>query len=131
MAKKIAKEEMIVDQTTIRDYELVLILPPTASEKGEETLATIKKWLGKDGQIADVQSWGKRPLAYPIAKQTEGIYLFANIAMMPGSLQNLSNKMRMEDTILRHIFLLKKVKKEKLSTKEKGKESSPPKDVKK
>ena len=60
-------------------YETVFILSTKLGE--DDTAAMIEKFkalISKHGEVESVDEWGKRHLAYPIAKQTEGYYTLIN-----------------------------------------------------
>ena len=60
----------------MRPYEIMVILDPTLDERTvAPSLETFLNVIRKDGGTVDkVDIWGKRRLAYEIAKHAEGIY---------------------------------------------------------
>ena len=64
-----------------RTYELALVLDPSLSD--EEVAAMVDEYksmvTGSGATISREESWGKRKLAYPIKKLTEGRYVFLYI----------------------------------------------------
>ena len=48
-----------------------------------------------------VDIWGKRRLAYPIAKKEEGIYAVVNLECEHPSVSELDRRLNLNDTILR------------------------------
>jgi small subunit ribosomal protein S6 len=62
----------------LRDYETVIIwsasIPEGDIEKGHDSVVEIIK--GDGGTYTGSDKWSRRILAYPIKKQTEGIYHF-------------------------------------------------------
>ena len=60
----------------MRPYELMVILDPTLDERTvAPSLETFLNVVRKDGgTVEKVDIWGKRRLAYEIAKHAEGIY---------------------------------------------------------
>ena len=62
----------------MRDYETVVIwnasIPEVELEKEHDRVVEIIK--GNKGEYKGSDKWGRRMLAYPIKKQTEGIYHF-------------------------------------------------------
>ena len=70
-------------------YETVFILSTKLGE--DDTAAMIEKFkalISKHGEVESVDEWGKRHLAYPIAKQTEGYYTSDQLQELPNSLRN-------------------------------------------
>lgn len=104
-------------------YELTLILPTTATAaESEKVEKQIGQWIGKDGSLTVVEKREKQPLAYPIKKQTEGVYLFTTVQMNTDKAKEVIDKLQQSDAVLRHLLLRTKVvKKEKQKkTKKKG-----------
>ena len=56
-------------------YETLFVLHPELPEaQVRETIDRVRRLIeGMDGQIAEVQDWGMRDLAYPIRKQSPGL----------------------------------------------------------
>ena len=71
----------------MRPYELMVILDPEIDERTvAPSLDTFLKVIRKDGGSIDkVDIWGKRRLAYEIAKKTEGIYAVVNFKAEPAT----------------------------------------------
>lgn len=55
------------------------------------------------GQIEKIDRWGRRPLAYPVEKHTEGNYVLVNFLANPESLKELERTYLINQTILRFI----------------------------
>lgn len=53
------------------------------------------------GQIEKIDKWGKRPLAYPVEKFTEGNYVHVNFMANPETLKELERTYLINQTILR------------------------------
>ncbi|MDT5119128.1 MAG: small subunit ribosomal protein, partial [Mycobacterium sp.] len=65
----------------MRPYEIMVILDPTLDERTvAPSLETFLNVVRKDGGTVDkVDIWGKRRLAYEIAKHAEGIYVVVDL----------------------------------------------------
>ena len=63
----------------MRHYELMVILDPSLDERTvQPSLETFLNVIRKDGgSVEKIDIWGKRRLAYEIAKNAEGIYAVA------------------------------------------------------
>ena len=59
----------------LRDYEIVWILGGGAGEKeGNASVERVRSLVDSlGGKVGEVNPWGKRNLAYPIEKETEGL----------------------------------------------------------
>jgi len=94
----------------MQSYDVVMVVRPDTDEKQDEV--KLKELLAKSGfAVGDFSSWGKRKLAYPIKKQTEGFYFAAVISAdtKSGSPRDLLSRFKLDETMLRSLI----VKKEK------------------
>ena len=90
-----------------RQYELVYIVSPTASEDAVADLHTqIESVVSRfDGQLEKTEHWGRRKLAYEIDRFKEGIYV---LELMNGSgemVAEISRRLRVADAVLRHLVV--------------------------
>ena len=67
----------------MRTYELAIVADPRLSEEEFVALVDETKQLvsSRGGELVREESWGKRKLAYPIEKLTEGRYTFLHLQM--------------------------------------------------
>ena len=84
-------------------YELMVILDPGIDER---TVApSIDQFLGvirnADGEVQGVDIWGKRRLAFEIAKKAEGIYAVVNMTATPALAKELDRQLGLNEAILR------------------------------
>lgn len=92
-------------------YETVLILSTNLGEEG--TAAMIQKFkdlIGANGTIENVDEWGKRRLAYPIAKQPEGYYVLIDFKSSPEFTAELDRIYKITDGVLRSLIIKKEMK---------------------
>ncbi len=91
----------------MRTYELVFIVDPRVSDEDVVTLIQEYKQMISAGgsEISTEENWGRRKLAYPIEKLTEGKYVFLGITSQNGktSLPEVEHRMRQNDKILRYL----------------------------
>lgn len=86
-------------------YELVYIVRPTLDE---QALATITEKVDKfitaaGGEIIKREDWGKRRLAFPIAKFTEGFYSVLQINLAPTAVRQLERNLKLAEDVLRYL----------------------------
>jgi small subunit ribosomal protein S6 len=88
----------------VRTYEVMLILPADADDKVIGTATDrISQVLGqRGGEIAKVDRWGKRRLAYEIARQTEGFYLIVEGRAEPETIEELDRVLGLADEVIRY-----------------------------
>lgn len=96
----------------MRDYELVLIISPDLDLDGQKkVLAKIKKEIEEvKGKVVKETEWGKKELAYPIAKKTSGRFLLLEVSLPEGEIKDLDPKFRNQEGILRHLLVRKENK---------------------
>ena len=91
----------------MRNYELALVLVPSLNE--EEKVAQLEKVkeliVRFGGEIANVDDWGKRKLAYEIAKQREGFYYFINFNSETTAPAEVESRLRITETVLRYLIV--------------------------
>ena len=98
----------------INSYETVFILSTKLGEEGAAAVVEkFKKLINKHGTVESVDDWGKRRLAYPIQKQTEGYYTLINFKSAPAFTAELDRVFKITDGVLRSLIVKKEVKNEK------------------
>jgi small subunit ribosomal protein S6 len=90
---------------TARKYETIYILKPgTANEGVAEVNARIKGVIeGMGGKIVKVDNWGKRRMAYEVAKERKGIYLYWQYLGSPGVVEETERNLRLLDNVIRYL----------------------------
>lgn len=90
----------------MRNYESVIIVRPGAAGEAELT-AVIDKYSGvisdHQGEIAGVDRWGLKKLAYPISKETQGVYLLFRFTCAPDGIKEMERLLRIDDRILKFL----------------------------
>ena len=91
----------------MRKYETIFILHPSLDE--EAVKANIEKFKGViengGGTDENVDFWGKRKLAYEIAKVNEGFYTLINFEANTELPIELDRVFRITDGVIRHIVV--------------------------
>ena len=89
---------------TAREYEPIYILRPnTANEAVAEVNTRIKGVIeSMGGKVLKVDNWGKRRLAYEVAKERKGIYLYWRYLATSGVVEELERNLRMLDSVIRY-----------------------------
>ncbi|OKL48559.1 30S ribosomal protein S6 [Boudabousia liubingyangii] len=87
----------------MRHYELMVILDPEVDERtvapSMEKLLTVVTSNG--GSVENLDVWGKRRLAYPILKKTEGIYVVIDMTTTPEHAAELDRQLNLNETVMR------------------------------
>ncbi|MBA4021188.1 MAG: 30S ribosomal protein S6 [Gordonia sp.] len=87
----------------MRHYELMVILDPNLDERTvAPSLDTFLNVIRQDGgNVAGVDVWGKRRLAYEILKHTEGIYAVVDLNAEPQTVTELDRQLKLNESVLR------------------------------
>jgi small subunit ribosomal protein S6 len=90
---------------TAREYETIYILRPNTPNEGvSEVNNRIKGVIeGMGGKVIKVDNWGKRRLAYEVAKERKGIYLYWLYLAQPGVVEETERNLRMLDPVIRYL----------------------------
>ena len=90
---------------TSREYETIYILRPNTPNEGVAEVNTRIKGVieGMGGKIIKVDNWGKRRLAYEVAKERKGIYLYWQYLAQPGVVEETERNLRMLDSVIRYL----------------------------
>ena len=87
-------------------YELLLIITPDYDESEAEALTDqVKGIIENGGTLLKVDPWGKKRLAYPIRKRSEGYYVLYIFESAPSFVAQLSQSLRVIETILRYMVV--------------------------
>ncbi len=90
-----------------RTYELMVIVksdfPVEDTKKRDELLAT----LVKGATFKEITLLGKKALAYPIKKQTEGIYIVATLEGSSIRTRDLETEVKLGTDIIRYQLIQK------------------------
>ncbi|MEY3476872.1 MAG: hypothetical protein RLY65_1272 [Pseudomonadota bacterium] len=88
----------------MRHYEIVLIIHPDQSEQVPAMVERYKTMVeSQQGKIHRIEDWGRRQLAYAIAKMPKAHYVMLNLECSPACLAELENAFRFNDAVLRHM----------------------------
>jgi small subunit ribosomal protein S6 len=58
-----------------------------------------------DGVIDKVDEWGRRKLAYPIEKQTDGVYTFITFTSASSAPAEIESRLRLQENVLRYLII--------------------------
>ena len=91
-------------------YEAVIILNPNLSTKVDDFLKDFDKLLTDNSfNILKTEDVGRRQLAYSIANHNKGHYILFNLEGDPSKLLEIETKIKYNESIIRHLFLVVKV----------------------
>jgi small subunit ribosomal protein S6 len=90
----------------MRHYEVVFIVHP---DQSEQVPAMIERYramaTANGGHIHRLEDWGRRQMAYPIAKVHKAHYVLMNIECDAAALGELEHAFKFNDAVLRHLIV--------------------------
>ncbi len=91
----------------MHEYELVVVMNPDIAE--EDVPAAIERVTSavtsRGGEVVEVTPWGRRKLAYPIGRHTEGNYVLTQMRLDPERAHELEGGFAISDDIVRHLLI--------------------------
>jgi small subunit ribosomal protein S6 len=93
--------------STTRQYELVYIVTPDASDQEVTDLHTqIEQIVQRfSGNLDKTENWGRRKLAYEIGHHREGNYVVETITGSGELMQEIDRRLRVIDQVIRHLVV--------------------------
>ena len=93
--------------STNRQYELVYIVTPEASEQEVADLHTqIEQIVQRfHGTFDKTENWGRRKLAYEIGHHREGTYVVETISGSGELMKEIDRRLRVIDQVIRHLIV--------------------------
>ncbi|HET7921762.1 MAG TPA: 30S ribosomal protein S6 [Gammaproteobacteria bacterium] len=90
----------------MRHYEIVFLVHPDQSEQVPAMTERYRSMIeGEGGKIHRLEDWGRRQLAFPIAKMHKAHYVLMNIECGQATLDELVGAFRFNDAVLRHMVM--------------------------
>ena len=92
----------------MRRYEMVVIITPDVADDDMQDAVErlIRRPIeGEGGTIDEVDTWGRRKLAYPIQKHVEGNYVLTQLQMDPGNTTGLERGLQISEEVLRYLLI--------------------------
>jgi small subunit ribosomal protein S6 len=89
----------------VTTYEILLLLDPEQAEARQDgVVARTRELVEKNGGTwHSHDAWGRRRLAYPIARKEEGVYHLVVFDAEAATLEEISRVLKIEDAVLRHM----------------------------
>ncbi len=89
----------------MRTYEVVFIIRPDVPEAEIDALLEPLQQAVRDahGQMTKVEKWGKRPLAYRVARQREGYFVFFELEGMGEALRELERRLKVAEPVMKFL----------------------------
>ncbi len=86
-------------------YEIAVLYDPDLEVDLEKATSRVEKILTDNGaKITNTDNWGKRKLAYQIAKHDMAIYVFYTVEMPGANVQKLESVLNITDEVIRFLI---------------------------
>jgi len=92
----------------VREYETIYILKPDVARDAQEKIATrLTEVLSREnGKLTQIENWGRRALAYPVAKQRRGVYVYLKYLGGGGLVSEIERNLRLIDDVIKYQTVL-------------------------
>lgn len=89
------------------NYEMMVILSPDIiDDEVPQAVEKVAGFISKAGGSApEVDHWGRRKMAYPIKKFTEGNYVLTRFELDPASVKDMEDRFQFSGEIIRHLLV--------------------------
>ena len=92
----------------MRHYEIVVMVHPDQSEQVPAMLERYKSMVEADGgKVHRLEDWGRRQLAYPVAKLHKAHYVLMNVECSDAALGELESSFKFNDAVVRKLVVRK------------------------
>ena len=91
-----------------RMYDLVFIcLPATPEEEIAKIISTLEHTtVEHGGKVEKVEKWGQRKMAYRVAKQREGFYVYMGLRSSQGEvIKELERRLKVSDVVIKYMTI--------------------------
>jgi small subunit ribosomal protein S6 len=90
----------------MRQYEVAVVLRADLSDEDRSAqVDVVTNWITTmGGTVAQVDHWGRRRLAYPVARQRDGYYLLITADMPASALTDIERNLRLSENVLRYLI---------------------------
>jgi small subunit ribosomal protein S6 len=92
----------------MREYEAIFVLAPTLDEEQTQAIIDSLRQAAEERQaeVANVDRWGRRRLAFPVKKHTDGQYvIFTLLSDSNDALRELERRVKVSDSIIRFLAI--------------------------
>ncbi len=90
-----------------KTYELMVLLHPDLEIDVEAPINKVEALIAAvDGKVLKRDNWGKKRLAYRIARQDFAIYVYFELSLKPESVSALDSTILITEEVLRHILVV-------------------------
>jgi small subunit ribosomal protein S6 len=90
----------------MRHYEIVFLVHPDQSDQVPGMIERYQGVIGRgNGVVHRTEDWGRRQLAYPIAKIHKAHYILMNVEVGQETIEELESAFRFNDAVIRNLII--------------------------
>jgi small subunit ribosomal protein S6 len=91
----------------MRKYELPIVIPSDVTDDAVTgVVQTVQGWIeAESGTVSEINVWGRRHLAYPIAEYREGTYVLIRMEIPQAGLPELDRNLKLSQQVLRYLIV--------------------------
>lgn len=90
----------------MREYELTVLIHPDLEADLETPLTTVRDIItNNDGTVTSEDNWGKKRLAYRIAKEDFAVYVQLIVELPATAVAKVDSVLNITDSVLRHLLV--------------------------
>jgi small subunit ribosomal protein S6 len=93
----------VAQKLKTKQYETIYILRPDVdADTADKVQGRVAEVLDREkGKLLKVEAWGRRRLAYPVAKQKKGVYVYVKYVGKGGLVQEVERNLKLQDAVLK------------------------------
>jgi small subunit ribosomal protein S6 len=96
----------------MEQYELAVLYHPDLEIDLEKATSKVEKQIAaSEGKIVKTDNWGKRKMAYKIAKQEHAVYVIYTLEMPAAGVKKLNDSLNITDEVIRFLITRPDLKK--------------------
>jgi small subunit ribosomal protein S6 len=86
-----------------KEYETIYVLRPDVdADTADRVQARVNEVVLRElGKLVKVEGWGRRKLAYPVAKHRKGVYVYVKYVGQGGLVGELERNLKLQDAVLK------------------------------
>jgi small subunit ribosomal protein S6 len=90
----------------MREYELTVLIHPDLEADLESPLKVVRDIITSNkGKVTSEDNWGKKRLAYRIAKEDFAVYVHMNVELPAEAVAKVDSTLNITDSVLRHLLV--------------------------
>lgn len=90
----------------MREYELTVLIHPDLEADLETPLTTVRSIVTDNGgKVTGEDNWGKKRLAYRIAKEDFAVYVHMVVELPATAVAKVDSTLNITDSVLRHLLV--------------------------